>query len=264
MVASKLFPSLRYFFQVSPCEFQIIYVHTFTEIIASFSVVLTTSASYLNAPRDVTVNITPNNNQISINFTINSNNSSNTTTSLDLKSLSVKDQNGDEIFYAILSNGIVEIRNNSRYGNRVNVVKKSGNDNGYTLVIRNMTIADEGEIIGHVLYEQTDDVDIVKYFVEQTVVHITVQGQRSLFYFIIVFHLNVAGYLIALDVKTDNFLIKNCQNNLCTEFVYTFSFSKNIFGIDNFLNSIALFQFRFCIPFCSIISQYVEPFLNSL
>ena len=88
----------------------------------------------------------------------------------------MKDQNGDEIFYAILSNGIVEIRNNSRYGNRVNVVKKSGNDNGYTLVIRNMTIADEGEIIGHVLYEQTDDVDIVEYFVEQSVVHITVQG----------------------------------------------------------------------------------------
>ena len=88
----------------------------------------------------------------------------------------MKDQNGDEIFYAILSNGIVEIRNNSRYGNRVNVVKKSGNDNGYTLVIRNMTIVDEGEIIGHVLYEQTDDVDIVEYFVEQTAVHITVQG----------------------------------------------------------------------------------------
>ena len=146
----------------------------FTEI--SFLVVSATYASYLNAPRDVTVNITPNNNQISINFTINSNNSSNTTTSRDLKSLSVKDQNGDEIFYAILSNGIVEIRNNSRYGNRVNVVKKSGNDNGYTLVIRNMTIADEGEIIGHVLYEQTDDVDTVEYFVERTVVHITVQG----------------------------------------------------------------------------------------
>ena len=137
---------------------------------------MTTSASYLNAPRDVTVKITPNNNQISINFTINYNNSSNTTTSRDLKSLSVKDQNGDEIFYAILSNGIVEIRNNSRYGNRVNVVKKSGNDNGYTLVIRNITIADKGEIIGHVLYEQTDDVDIVEYFVEQTAVHITVQG----------------------------------------------------------------------------------------
>ena len=154
-------------------------------LISFLHIVSTASASYLNAPRHVTVtlnNVTPNNNRISINYTINPNS---TTTSRDLKSLSVKDQNGDEIFYAILSSGKVEVRNNSRYGNRVDVIKKSGNDGKYTLVIRNMTMADEGEIIGHVLYEQTDDVDTVEYFVERTVVYVSVEGQCSLFYIMI-------------------------------------------------------------------------------
>ena len=48
-----------------------------------------------------------------------------------------------------------------------------------------MTMADEGEIIGHVLYEQTDDVDTVDYFVERTVVYVSVEGQCSLFYIMI-------------------------------------------------------------------------------
>lgn len=150
-------------------------------IFINFSVSIR-SASYLNAPRDILVTlnrITPNNNQISINFTINFNF---TTTSRTLKSLSVKDQNGKEIFYVILppsSNEIVEVRNNSRYGNRVNIARKLVSD-GYTLTIQNMTMADEGEIIGYVLYEQTDDIDSVEYFVERTFVYITVKGKYFL------------------------------------------------------------------------------------
>ena len=119
----------------------------------------------------------PQSNQISINFTINTNF---TTSSRDLKTLSAKDQNGDEIFHANPSpNPIVEIRNNSRYGNRVSV--KNFGDNVYMLTIRDVTLRDEGEIVGHILYQQTNG-EFVEYFVEQTIVHLTVQGKRSSFY----------------------------------------------------------------------------------